>query len=130
MNKFTKKDRSKFSYWFAHLCAFNMVAVMCGHWKFKYLFHDWEKPWLRLLFPYEKVQKFHRTHSRHHLEYRGLFKKDYEAMVIDWECSRYTKEASPKTAKEKLNDLYYCGSTGMSSDEYMKIYETIIRLGL
>ena len=45
---FDKSQRSKFKYWFAHWCAFNMTALNLGVWKFKYLFHDIEKPWLML----------------------------------------------------------------------------------
>lgn len=123
---FTKEERSSFSYWFAHLCAFNMTAMQLRAWKFKYLFHDWHKPWLRLFMPYEKLQKFHRTHSNHHIEYLNKFadpyslyaamKIDWHAMIIDWECSRFTKEDSPMTAYDywmlnidplQYNEKYY-----------------------
>lgn len=102
---FSKDERSSFKYWFAHWCAFNMTALNLKAWKFKYLFHDWYKPWLRLFMPYEKVQRFHRTHSKHHLEWLELnpinkraLKFDWASMLIDWECSRFTKEASPLDA--------------------------------
>lgn len=99
---FDKSQRSKFDYWFAHWCAFNMTALNLGVWKFKYLFHDIEKPWLMWLWnEYSRVQKFHRKHNRHHLEYEGDKEYDFEAMVIDWECSRFTKSASPLTAREE-----------------------------
>lgn len=97
---FTKEERSTFPYWFAHWCAFNMTALNLKAWKFKYLFHDIEKPWLKLFWPYEKVQKWHRTHNRHHIEYEGNY--DLEAMMIDWECSRYTKTAEPLNARDTL----------------------------
>lgn len=98
---FTKADRSTFPYWFAHWCAFNMTALVLKQWKFKYLFHDFEKPWLKLFMKdYKKVQKWHRCHNNHHLEYPG--KKDWMAMYIDWECSRFTKQASPLTAYEEM----------------------------
>ena len=126
MNLFTKEERSTFAYWFAHWCAFNMVALNCRAWKFKYLFHDWEKPWLRLFLPYDKVQKFHRTHSRHHLEYCG--KKDYEGMVIDWECSRFTKEASPLTAREESDRLHMLERVG--KEDYKNILQALNKLGL
>ena len=32
----------------AHWFAFQMTAVMLNRWKFKYLFHDWYKPWLKM----------------------------------------------------------------------------------
>lgn len=118
LQKFQKKDRSSFRYWFAHLCAFNMVACLLGHWKFKYLFHDWEKPWLMILWrgDYQRVQKWHRTHRKHHLEYRkGIEKIDWEAWAIDNECSRFTKEASPLTCADWLNNAINGGKIGLET---------------
>ena len=100
---FTKEERSSFKYWFAHWCAFQMTALNHKCWKFKYLFHDIEKPWLMLMWKdYSRVQKWHRTHNSHHLEYKNKCEIDYEAMAIDWECSRFTKDLSPRTAYEEL----------------------------
>ena len=99
MKKFTKQERSSWRYYLAHWCAFQMVAITLGIWKFKYIFHDWYKPWMKMLgFKYETIQKFHKSHSNHHLEYldnHSLEEIDWDAMIIDWECSRYTKEACP-----------------------------------
>lgn len=115
MLMFSKEERSSFKYWFAHWCAFQMTALNLKAWKFKYLFHDMEKPWMKLFIKdYSKVQKWHRTHNKHHWEYKNPYKIDFEAMVIDWECSRFTKLDSPLTARElyeyrlksdKLNDI-------------------------
>ena len=115
---FKKKDRSGFKYWFAHWCAFQMTALNFRAWKPKYLMHDIEKPWLKLFMSYKKVQRLHRTRSRHHLSYKAeykdgvmqlcidnLDKMDFQAMLIDWECSRYTKVEAPKTALQELIDL-------------------------
>lgn len=100
---FTKDERSTFKYWFAHWCAFQMTALNYKVWKIKYLFHDIEKPFLRIFFPYKKVQKWHRKYNNHHLEYhKGLDKIDIIAMLIDWECSRFTKQACPWNARETL----------------------------
>lgn len=90
---FTEDQKSTFPYWFAHWCSFQMVALNWGVWRWKYLFHDWEKPWLRLFFPYETVREIHRNHSRHHFEYWDNHSKDLDwvAILIDWECSKYTK---------------------------------------
>jgi hypothetical protein len=124
--KFTKEQRSSFSYWFWHWLSFNLVAKELHRWKFKYLFHDIEKPWLKLFWDYPKVQKWHRTHNSHHLEYKG--EKDWEAMVLDWEASRYTKLASPRTALQesefKLND----GS--MNYNDYCAFVATAVKMGL
>lgn len=119
--KFSKEERSGFAYWFAHWCAFNMTALNLHMWKFKYLFHDWHKPWLMLFWrDYKKVQKFHRKHSRHHLEYRKIHgwddwkKLDWEALVIDWECSRFTKQACPRNAREEMH--HYIDNGGKYSE--------------
>lgn len=102
---FKKEDKSKFNYWFAHWCAFNMTALNIGIWKFKYLFHDIEKPFLRLFLPYDKVKKIHRKYNKHHLEYgirKGFDKVDWEALMIDWECSQYSKLTAPRDFKETV----------------------------
>lgn len=127
LRKFGKEERSSFPYWFNHWTAYNLVAIKCGKWRLKYLFHDWYKPWLKLFMPYEDVQKFHREHSNHHLEwmnkkigdienyddfkwfstiYHILHDYDYDGTIIDWECSRYTKDASPLTAYEEYEKLF------------------------
>ena len=102
---FTKKDRSSFKYWFAHWCAFQLTALNMRRWKLKYLFHDFEKPWMKLFMKYKSVQKWHREHNSHHLEYglkHGWDKVDWECLIIDWECSRFTKEAQPNGARIQL----------------------------
>lgn len=103
MKLYPKSERSSFGYWFAHWCAFQIIALLSGLWKPKYLLHDIEKPWLRLFWKYKKVQKWHRAHNNHHLEYlvsHKISKFDFAGMVIDWECGRLTKEASPLNAKQ------------------------------
>ena len=106
-NMFTKKDRSSFKYWFAHWCGFQITALNLGIWKPKYLFHDIEKPWLKVLWEgdYKKVQKWHRTHNRHHLEYGlkyGWNKIDWTALMIDWECCGLSKQEAQLDARETL----------------------------
>lgn len=108
---FSSKEKSSFKYWFAHWCAFQMTALNLRCWKFKFLFHDVEKPWLRLFFEYPKVQKWHRKHNRHHSAYKGgLDKVDWLALIIDNECSRFTKADAQQTAREWvdycINDRY------------------------
>ena len=104
---FTKKDRSSFKYWFAHWCGFQITALNLGIWKPKYLLHDIEKPWLKLLWrgDYKKVQSWHRTHNRHHLEYgleHGWDSIDWEALMIDWECCGLSKQEAQMDARETL----------------------------
>lgn len=103
---FDKSNRSSFSYWFAHWCAFQLTALNLRRWKFKYLFHDFEKPWMKLFCKYKTVQKWHRNHNRHHLEYglkHGWDKIDWEALIIDWECSKLTKTEAQLDAYETMN---------------------------
>lgn len=138
---FTKSERSTFSYWFAHWCSFQMTALNCKKWKFKYLFHDWEKPWLRLFLPYSKVQKLHRVYHKHHPEwlenkleeminkhqgigsydvFKFLNKFDYEAAIIDWECSRFTKESAQLNAHDEYKRL-------LSFDSFKEKYPLITK---
>lgn len=129
MKLFTKQDRSTFPYWFAHWASYQMVAILCHAWKFKYLFHDIEKPFLMLLWKdYKRVQKFHREHNRHHLSYKGNKELDYEAIVIDWECSRLTKESSPLTALETANKYLEIGK--IDKTQYKKLYAVIKKFNL
>ena len=104
---FTKADRSSFKYWFAHWCGFQLTALNLGIWKPKYLLHDIEKPWLKLLWKgdYKRVQKWHRTHNKHHLEYglkHGWNTIDWEALMIDWECCGLSKQEAQLDARETL----------------------------
>lgn len=102
---FGKDSRSSFPYWFAHWCAYQMTALNLGVWKFRYLFHDFEKPWFKLFMKYKKLQTWHRLHSRHHLEYglkHGWDRLDAEALIIDWECCRFSKISAPLDARRTL----------------------------
>jgi hypothetical protein len=125
--KFDKSQRSSFSYWYNHWRAFNEVARDLRIWKLKYLLHDIEKPWLKLILrDYKKVQKWHRLHNSHHLEYPG--EKDWIAMIIDWECSRYTKKAAPRTAIEEANEKLHNGS--MTYKDYCTFISLARQIGL
>jgi hypothetical protein len=135
---FTKSERSSFPYWFAHWAAFQMTALNCRAWKFKYLFHDFEKPWLRIFLPYPKVQKIHRAYNKHHPEWleRQLFcmppnyewliekcldKFDYDAAIIDWECCHFTKAEEPLDAHDEYKRL-------LNHDNFSKKYPWITKL--
>lgn len=102
---FTKANRSSFPYWFAHWCAFQLTALNLGVWKPRFLLHDTEKPWLKLIWKYKKVQQFHRAHNKQHLTYgikHGWDKVDWVALVVDWECSRLSKLGAMKDARQTL----------------------------
>lgn len=130
---FDKSERSSFSYWFAHWCAFQMCALNLRRWKFKYLFHDFEKPWMKLFCKYKTVQKWHRNHNSHHLEYglkHGWDKVDWEALIIDWECSRFTKTEAQldayETMKLELDTKWKEYYNDISSRFYKKLYEMML----
>ena len=97
---FDKKDRSTFPYWFANWCAFQMTALNLKCWKPKFLLHDIEKPWLMKIWKdYKRVQSYHRRNNDHHMiHYILTGKADWTAMIVDWECSRFTKSSAQLNA--------------------------------
>jgi hypothetical protein len=126
---FTKSERGTFKYWFAHWCAFQMTALNLRRLKPKYLLHDIEKPFLKLFWDYKKVQKWHRTHNSHHTEYKGQW--DTYAMVIDWECSRFTKSEAQLNAYDTLKNMVVHESDfEKRMILYREIAPTIFNLGL
>jgi hypothetical protein len=126
---FGKDVRASFKYWYYHWKAFNLVAYYLKCWKFKYLFHDWEKPWLKLFLPYKTVQKIHRYNNDHHLEYkRGFSKIDVVELVIDNECSRFTKKSASLNAREFLEVLIE--KQKINKEFSNKYYNTLVKLGL
>lgn len=117
---FTQQERSTFAYWFAHWCAYQMTALNHRAWKPRYLLHDIEKPWLRLILrDYERVREIHRAHSSHHIQYRrGVRKIDYDALALDYEASRFTKAASSGTVRAALiKDICHMRIEGFSEDD-------------
>lgn len=123
MKKFDKSQRSTWRYYLAHWCAFQMVAIMLGVWRPRYIFHDWKKPWLKMFgLPYSEIQYIHRHSTRHHLEYLELNNEmgfDWMAMIIDWECSQYTKEDCTRNARQEYE--YLMENLGEEeADKYIK----------
>ena len=118
---FERNSKRGSTYWFAHWCAYNMTAINCNAWKFKYLFHDIEKPWLELIMPHDKVKRLHQKHNRHHFTYRKRSR-------VDWECGRFTKAFRSETAREvaKLRLL----DERINLDEYGIVMKIIERYGL
>ena len=95
-----------FNYWFKHWVAFQFIAIRCGCWKFRFIFHDIEKPFFRLFFNHKIVSKIHRKISRHHVEFIFPSHYDYIGMIIDWECSRFTKKDKQLNARDTLYKYY------------------------
>lgn len=128
---FTKEERSSFPYWFAHWCAFNMIALTLHIWKPRYLFHDFEKPWLMWIWKdYKRVQKWHRIHNRHHVDYTGKRGYDYDAMIIDWECSRFTKQSAPYNAWDTLDKVIKVKYPDQYEEIERHVRPRMIELGL
>ena len=107
--KFEKKDRSTFPYWISHFLAYNLVAMKLGVWQPRWLLHDIEKPWLKLIWgDYKRVQKWHKFHNKHHIfsgRRYGINKVDWLAAVLDWESSRYSKYAAKLNARDEIAAL-------------------------
>lgn len=123
MKLFKDTEKSTFAYWFAHWKAFQLTAVLLGVWKFRFLFHDIEKPFLMFIWKdYPRVKQYHRTHARHHWAYAGNKDYDYLAMVIDWECSRFSKAHAQMTAYETY-DYYLHKFINKKDFEKMKLLQ-------
>lgn len=119
-----------FKYWFAHWCAYQMIALNCKAWKFKYLFHDIDKPFLALFIKnHKRVKEIHRRFNKHHITYSKRKKRDWEAMIIDWECSRFTKSFRTRTAREELNRKYI-ELHQLSEEEYNNCLNILNKFGL
>lgn len=134
--KFDKSQKSTFGYWFWHWFAFNYTAFKLKVWQPKYLFHDIEKPWLKLIWrDYIKVHNYHRSHSNHHLEYgriNGWDKMDWQAAIIDWECSNLTKSFAQLNARQTIDKQL--NKPTLSTEEKIIIklncYKVLDKLGL
>jgi len=67
--------------------------------------HDIDKIFMYFFFDKETTSKLHRRFSRHHVR-RAKTKRDFEEMVVDWECARCTKPDKPLNACETLQKFY------------------------
>lgn len=135
MKGFEKAEKHTFVYWFAHWCAYQMTALVFHVWKPKYLLHDIEKPWLYLFSNSDKIKYLHTRNNKHHLQYKkGVKFIDYEAMVIDWECARFTKNFAPLNAKQMFNKKITAAQELYNYDDVIyfqtKLIETYNKLNL
>ena len=105
--------------WFIHWKKFNSFAFNEGVWKFRYIFHDVDKPCLRLIgMSSEKIEDYHKTRSNHHLEYKNPNKIDYNAVIINWETS--------KSAIEILNSEIIERGDSINVDKLINTLITLI----
>lgn len=83
--------------------------------------HDIDKPFLYLAFwiDLKKVQKIHRSYSKHHVKNSlNKSKDDLVDTIIDWECARMTKPDKPLNAYQTLMKFY---------PEYQETFLPVIR---
>lgn len=126
---FPKKERSSFPYWYYHWKAFNLVAYYLHCWRFKYLFHDIEKPWLKLFLSYDQVQRLHRKNNSHHLDYKkGIDNIDWLALIIDNESCRFTKADAQLNSREFIEILIISELIDRKTSK--KCLELLDKLGL
>ena len=65
---------------------------------------------MNIFVSYDKVHHYHQTHSDHHLEYyKRTGKCNWTDLVVDWECSQYTKEYGKLPARDYLNKMVEAG---------------------
>ena len=69
--------------------------------------HDLDKQLLYLFLEWDDCVQYHITHRSHHPESGGnKTYEDYVEMVIDYECSPYTKPDKPLNAYDTLYKFY------------------------
>lgn len=93
-------------YTLAHRKAFRKVEKeLFGRVSIRGYLHDLDKVFLYLIVGKKKGSKLHRKYSRHH-EKKARTRKDFEQMVVDWECVRFTKADKPLNAYDTLYRYY------------------------
>lgn len=97
----------KWIYTFRHKIAFLKVEKqLLGRNTLDGWLHDVDKLFLYFLpIPKKWIQKIHRSLSTHHVETLRRY-TNWEQVVIDWECSRYTKPDKPENAYNTLYKHY------------------------
>lgn len=119
--------------WKHYLAFLKVEKKLLGVYKYK--FHDWDKLFLFIFFPWlgeRIINQYHQRSANHHPTYttgknwekhlKSPENIDFLQAVIDWECARYTKPDKPLNARETMEKFY---------PEYRKEVELILRkLGL
>lgn len=92
-------------YTLRHRRAFRETErALFGRVRLRSYFHDLDKVVLYPVIGIKTTHKLHRKISRHHERARTI--SDYEAMVVDWECARFTKSDKPLNAYDTLYKYY------------------------
>ena len=93
-------------YTIQHRKAFRKVEKeLFGKVSLRGYLHDLDKV---ILYPFlgkELTGKLHRKYSKHH-HIKAKTLSDFQQMVVDWECARYTKPDKPLNAYDTLYKFY------------------------
>lgn len=94
-----KKSYKHIPYTFKHWkMVLNLEKKYIGY--YKYPFHDLDKLFMYIFFPYlgtKVIQKIHTRFAKHHLR---KYKKhmNFDEAILDWESARFTKPDKPLDA--------------------------------
>lgn len=94
------------AYTVRHRKAFRQVEKeLFGRVSLRGYLHDLDKVFLYPILGKKRTQKIHQRHAHHHLA-RAHTRADFEEMVVDWECARFTKPDKPLNAYDTLYKFY------------------------
>lgn len=107
-------NKNKIIYTLRHRYAFKLcVEKYCPKENLKELlnrskYHDMDKVILSCLMDGSLAAKVHRLYNKHHNtnNCEKLTKDDLLEIILDWECSRYTKPDKPRNAYDTLYKFY------------------------
>lgn len=89
-----------------HRKAFRKVEKqLFGRISLRGYLHDLDKVFLYPLLGKDITSKIHRRFAHHHIRCAKT-KKDFQQMVVDWECARLTKPDKPLNAYDTLYAFY------------------------
>ena len=114
-----KKSYKHIPYSFKHyIMVMKLEKKYIGY--YKYPFHDLDKIFMYIFFPFlgtKVIQKIHTRFAKHHLR---KYKKymNFDEAILDWESARFTKPDKPMDAWETYQKLF----TDFS-DDLLPIFE-------
>ena len=104
--------------WKHYIMVMKLEKKYIGY--YKYPFHDLDKIFMYIFFPFlgtKVIQKIHTRFAKHHLR---KYKKymNFDEAILDWESARFTKPDKPMDAWETYQKLF----TDFS-DDLLPIFE-------
>lgn len=102
--------------WKHYLSFLKVEKAILGYYKYK--FHDWDKLFMYIFFPYlgtKLISRIHQQYQRHHDKYetsnfviiKHIDDVNFEEAILDWECARYTKPDKPLDAYDTYLERGY-----------------------